>query len=64
MPEKKMFIFPLRYYANCVSTMLTVLILHNVESVYFFYSNSVRVAPFLRSSSVSQMLFKKSEEEI
>ena len=32
---------PLRYYANCVSTMLTVLILHNVESVYFFYSNPV-----------------------
>ena len=30
---------PLRYYANCVSTTLTVLILHNVESVYFFYSN-------------------------
>jgi hypothetical protein len=24
-----------------VSTMLTVLILHNVESVYFFYSNPV-----------------------
>ena len=32
---------PLRYYANCVSTTLTVLILHNVESVYFFYSNPV-----------------------
>jgi len=38
---KKIFIFPLRYYANCVSTMLMVLILHNVESVYFFYSNPV-----------------------
>ena len=32
---------PLRYYANCVPTTLTVLILHNVESVYFFYSNPV-----------------------
>ena len=32
---------PLRYYANCVSTTLTVLILHNVESVCFFYSNPV-----------------------
>ena len=32
---------PLRYYASCVSTTLTVLILHNVESVYFFYSNPV-----------------------
>ena len=32
---------PIRYYANCVSTTLTVLILHNVESVYFFYSNPV-----------------------
>ena len=32
---------PLRYYANCVSTTLMVLILHNVESVYFFYSNPV-----------------------
>ena len=31
----------LRCYANCVSTTLTVLILHNVESVYFFYSNPV-----------------------
>ena len=31
----------LRYYANCVSTTLTVLILHNVESVHFFYSNPV-----------------------
>jgi len=38
---KKIFIFPLGYYANCVSTTLTVLILHNVESVYFFYSNLV-----------------------
>ena len=38
---KKMFIFPLRYYANCVSTTLTVFILHNIESVYFFYSNAV-----------------------
>jgi len=32
---------PIRYYANCVSTTLTVLILHNFESVYFFYSNPV-----------------------
>ena len=39
MEERKL--CPLRYYANCVSTMLTVLILHNVESVYFFYSNPV-----------------------
>ena len=30
---------PLRYYANCVSTTLKVLILHNVESVCFFCSN-------------------------
>ena len=34
---------PLRYYANCVSTTPTVLILHNVESVYFFYSTPVQV---------------------
>ena len=32
---------PLRHYASCVSTTLTVLTLHNVESVYFSYSNSV-----------------------
>jgi hypothetical protein len=38
---EKNFIFPPRYYANCVSTSLTVLILHKVESVYFFYSNPV-----------------------
>jgi hypothetical protein len=38
---KKIFIFPLRYYTNCVSTVLKVLILHNAESVYFFYSNPV-----------------------
>jgi hypothetical protein len=38
---EKIFVFPLRYYANCVSTTLTVLMLHNVESVYFFYSNPV-----------------------
>jgi hypothetical protein len=31
----------LRYYANCVSTTLTVLILCKVESVYFFYSNPI-----------------------
>ena len=31
----------LRYYADCVSTTLTVLILHNVESVHFFYSNPI-----------------------
>jgi hypothetical protein len=41
MPGKKISIFPPRYYANCVSTTLTVLIVHNVESVYFFYSNPV-----------------------
>jgi hypothetical protein len=41
MPGKKMFIFPPRYYANCVPTKLTVSILHNIESVYFFYSNPV-----------------------
>ena len=35
------------YYANCVSTTLTVLILHNVESVYFFYSNPVLLYQFL-----------------
>jgi hypothetical protein len=34
----KNLIFPPRFYANCVSTTLTVLILHNVKSVYFFYS--------------------------
>ena len=33
----------LRYYANCVFTTLTVLILHNVEIVYFFYSNPVYI---------------------
>jgi hypothetical protein len=33
--------FPPRYYANCESTTLTVSIQHNVESVYFFYSNPV-----------------------
>jgi hypothetical protein len=37
---------PLRYYANCVPTTLTVLILHNVESVYFFYSNPVLSSTF------------------
>ena len=36
-----MFIFPLRYYENCVSTTLKVLVLRNVESVCFFYSNPV-----------------------
>jgi hypothetical protein len=41
MTKLQIFIFPLRYYANCVSTTLTVLILHNAESVYFFYSNPV-----------------------
>ena len=35
---QKIFIFPLRYYAKCVSTTVTGLILRNVESVYFFYS--------------------------
>ena len=38
---KKIFIFPLRYYTNCVSTTLTVLILRNVESVYLFYGDPV-----------------------
>jgi len=42
---KKIFIFPIRYYTNCVSATLTVLILHNVESVYFFYSNLVLLTP-------------------
>ena len=32
---------PLRSYANCVSTTLTVLTLRNVESVYIFSSNPV-----------------------
>jgi hypothetical protein len=41
MLGKKIFVFPPRYYANCVSTTLTVSILHNIESVYFFYSNPV-----------------------
>jgi len=41
MRGKKKFIFPLRYYANCVSTILMVLILHNVESVYFFYYSNL-----------------------
>jgi hypothetical protein len=40
---KKKIIFPPRYYANCVSTTLTVSILHNIESVYFVYSNPVFV---------------------
>ena len=40
---EKIFIFPLCYYANCVSTTLTVLILHNFGSVYLFYSNPVFV---------------------
>jgi len=39
---KKIFIFPLRYYANFVSTTVTVLMLHDVESFYFFYSNPVQ----------------------
>jgi hypothetical protein len=53
MPGKKFFIFPPRFYANCVSTTLTVLILHNVESVYFFYSNPVRLTPDASSDRVS-----------
>jgi hypothetical protein len=44
MPGKKNLMFPPRYCANCVSTTLTVLILHNVESVYFFHSNPVYCA--------------------
>jgi hypothetical protein len=47
MHGKKIFVFPSRYYANCVSTTLTVSILHNVESVYFFYSNPVFLVPYL-----------------
>jgi len=49
MEERKL--CPLRYYADCVSTTLTVLILHDVESVYFFYSNPVYIyiiVPLLR----------------
>ena len=38
---KKVFIFPVRYCANCVSTTVTVLIMHKAESVCFFYSNPV-----------------------
>jgi hypothetical protein len=30
---EKIFVFPVRYYANCVTNTLTVLIQHNVESV-------------------------------
>ena len=41
MPGKKIFIFPVRYYANCVSTTVTVLVLRNVEGVCFFYSHPV-----------------------
>jgi hypothetical protein len=37
------FIPTLRYYAYCVSTCLTVLVLYNVESVYFLYSNPVLI---------------------
>jgi hypothetical protein len=40
IPGKKI-IYPPRHYANCVSTTLMVLIPHNVESVYFFYSNPI-----------------------
>jgi hypothetical protein len=39
----KKIIFPPRYYANCVSTTLTISILHNIESVYFFYNNPVHI---------------------
>ena len=39
MEERKL--CPLRYYTNCVSTTQTVLILYDVESVCFFYSNPV-----------------------
>ena len=45
-----MFIFPPRYYANCVSTTLTVLGLRNVESVYFFYSNPVYMEQISKST--------------
>ena len=34
---KNNFISPLRYYPNCVSTTVTVLILRNVESVFLLY---------------------------
>jgi hypothetical protein len=43
-------IVPLRYYANCVSTTLTVLIRHNVERVYFVYSNPINNNDFLKIS--------------
>jgi hypothetical protein len=43
---------PPRYSANCVSTTLTVLILHNVESVYFFYSNPVLPCRITRTKAV------------
>jgi len=46
MPGKKMFIFLLRYYVNCVSTTLTVLILRNVESVCFSDGNTVLLGIF------------------
>jgi hypothetical protein len=49
MPGKKIVIFPPRYYANCVSITLTVSILHNVEIVYFFYSNPVYRCAFVGS---------------
>jgi len=51
--KKKMFIFLLRYYVNCVSTTLTVLILHNDESVCFFYSNLVYRAALYRTCFLS-----------
>jgi hypothetical protein len=54
---EKISISPLRYYANCVSTTLTVLILRNVESVYFFYSNPVHWR-FTKPSSSGRTLKK------
>ena len=52
--ERKL--YPLRYYANCVSTMLTVLILHNVESICFFCSNPVYVLLTLSTLLVERIL--------
>jgi hypothetical protein len=40
IPGKKISSFP-HATTQVVSTTLTVLIVHNVESVYFFYSNPV-----------------------
>jgi hypothetical protein len=60
-----MLIFPPRYYANCVSTTVRVLILHNVESVYFFYINPVYMHIYIKvkqsryNSGVTQRGFQE-----